>query len=102
MAAAQRDLAAMLRTRIRTLMVDPGVADRVRRRLQHVRTRLPLEPPSCFSPASGAFGPGSLAVSGDMTCHDVCGSVDCLCGRYPRWLSGKEVKNGPKLEQFAL
>lgn len=102
LAAAQTDLPEMLRSRIRTLLADPGVADRVSRRLRNGGTRNAIERPECFSPAAGTVGAGRPAISEEMTCHDMCGSIDCLCGRYPRWLSGKDVRHGPKLEQFAL
>jgi hypothetical protein len=92
--------AAFLRSRIKVLLNDPRVAERVRRRLP-----LPAEAdlpgtPLCLR-AFAPHPPALLRIKAGQ-CRASCGSIDCLCGSYPRTLTPEEVFHGPRLEPVAL
>jgi hypothetical protein len=92
--------AAFLRSRIAILLNDPRIAERVRR-------RLPPQPvtedmagtPLCFR-AAVLHPPAPLRIKAGQ-CRAVCGSIDCLCGAYPRTLTPEEVSHGPRLAPVA-
>jgi hypothetical protein len=92
--------AALLRRRIAILLRDPAVARRVARRLDSVAEATAIGTPPCFR-AAEATRPSSVVVRIGR-CRDHCRSVDCLCGRYPRTLSDREIENGRHLEQMAV
>jgi hypothetical protein len=94
--------AGFLGVRIAVLLHDPRVAERVRRHLARAADAdvadlagLPL----CLR-ARGAHPPTPVQVKSGR-CRAVCGSVDCLCGFYPRQLSDREVSHGRRLEAIA-
>jgi hypothetical protein len=88
--------------RIAVLLRDPRVAERVRRRLARAAEAdaadLPGVPP-CLR-ARGAPASAPVQVKSGR-CRAICGSVDCLCGSYPRQLSDREVSHGRRLEPIA-
>lgn len=92
--------ATFLRSRIAVLLNDPRVAERVRRRLpQHAGTDAAGTPP-CFRAAIPDL-PAPLRIKAGE-CRAVCGSVDCLCGAYPRILTPEEVLHGPRPQPVVL
>lgn len=93
--------AAFLRTRIAVLLNDPRVAERVRRRLPPPRaTENIAGTPPCFR-AAFHHPLVPLRIKAGQ-CRALCGSVDCLCGAYPRSLTPEEVSHGPRLAPVAL
>lgn len=92
-----------LRARIAVLLLDPAVAARVRRRLDRAADASGFDlagTPPCLR-ASAPHLPSLLRVKAGQ-CRAACGSVDCLCGAYPRSLTPEEVSHGPRLEPVSL
>lgn len=92
-----------LRARIAVLLGDPGVAERVRRRLERSAAKAAITTegtPPCFRAVDLRLPAPALIRTG--RCRAVCRSVDCLCGSYPRVLSPQEVSDGRQLELLAV
>lgn len=91
---------ALLRSRIAILLGDPAVARRVGRRLARAAEAQPVHlagsPPCLRAGGAGARGAPMLVKSG--RCRTICRSVDCLCGRYPRMLTDREIEDGRRLD----
>jgi hypothetical protein len=90
---------AFLRSRIAILLNDARIAERVRRRLPQPAPADGAGTPPCFR-AAGIHPPALLRIKAGQ-CRAVCGSIDCLCGAYPRILTPEEVSHGPRLEAVA-
>ena len=89
---------AKLRSRIAILLHDPAVAQRVGRRLARAAEAQPVDidgSPPCLRAADAALRL-PVRVKGGR-CRTICRSVDCLCGRYPRTLSDREIEDGRRL-----
>lgn len=94
---AETSASDLLRSRIATLLADPGVAERVRRRLGRADGAAPAGDdgagtPSCLR-ATAALTRLPVRIGRDH-CRTACQSVDCLCGQYPRALSDGEIAAG--------
>ena len=110
LASAARTLAEtsatdLLRSRIATLLGDPGVAARVRLRLSRGRDAKAgggdmAGTPPCLR--AGADVTRTPALVGKGRCRLVCRSVDCLCGQYPRSLSAAEIAEGGRRQLMAV
>jgi hypothetical protein len=97
-----RPAAGFLGARIAVLLNDSRVAERVRRRLDRAAESAAVDhagTPPCLR-AAGAHPPSPVLVKSGR-CRSVCGSIDCLCGSYPRQLSDQEVTHGRRLEPIA-
>lgn len=92
--------APFLRSRIAILLNDPRVAERVRRRLPRQAADAVAGTPTCFRAAADVAVVPLRVKAGE--CRAICGSVDCLCGAYPRSLAPEEVVNGPRLAALAF
>jgi hypothetical protein len=102
MPASESPVAAtFLRSRIAVLLNDPRVAERVRRRLPPPRAAEDAAgTPLCLR-AAFPHPPAPLQIKAGQ-CRALCGSVDCLCGTYPRSLTPEEVSHGPRLAPVSL
>lgn len=92
-----------LRSRIAILLGDPAVAQRVSRGLARVAEAQSVDiagSPPCLRAAGAARGAPVLVKSG--RCQTVCRSVDCLCGRYPRILTDREIEDGRRLDALLV
>jgi hypothetical protein len=87
---------------IAVLLHDPRVAERVRRRLDQAAESAAADlagTPPCFR-AADAHPPSPVLVKSGR-CRAMCGSIDCLCGSYPRQLTDREVTHGRRLSLLA-
>jgi hypothetical protein len=90
----------LLRSRIAILLGDPAVARRASRRLARAAEARPVDmagSPPCLR-AAGAVRAAPLLLVKSGRCRSICRSVDCLCGRYPRILTDREIEDGRRLE----
>jgi len=93
----------VLRSRIAILLREPAVAQRVGRRLVRAAEASAdhmAGTPPCLRAERATLPAPVLVKSG--RCRDICRSVDCLCGRYPRSLSTREIDDGRRLETLAV
>jgi hypothetical protein len=93
----------LLRSRIAILLGDPAVAQRIGRRLARAAEAQPLDiagTPPCLRAAGMARAAPVRVKSGH--CRTICRSVDCLCGRYPRILTDREIEDGRRLDPLLV
>jgi hypothetical protein len=90
-----------MKSRIALLLHDPFVAERVRRRLASAAERAEPGPegvPLCLRGGQTArLRPAILQIK-SARCRTLCGSIDCLCGQYPRELHESELTYGRAFE----
>jgi hypothetical protein len=95
----------LLRSRITTLLADPGVAERVRRRLHRAQDAASRNgdmagTPPCLRASADIARAPTLVRNGH--CRQVCRSIDCLCGQYPRALGDAEIAEGRRRQPLAV
>lgn len=98
--AGESDRTALIRSRIGTLMRDPSVIERVRRRLESATARRSAALPASFTARRDRDRPGKVGRLARVTCRESCSSIDCLCGRLPTQLTKQDIENARRPERI--